>query len=121
MLKIDRELVEFLCTAAKNTYPDEFASFLREEKGVISEVILSPLSFFGRTGSIINWNSLPLDRNIKGTVHSHPVPNTLPSEADFYFFSKFGRYHGILAFPYTQETLVFYSNTGRILKYEIIC
>ncbi len=120
MLKIEKELVEFLCAAAKNMHPDEFASFLREKNGVITELILSPVSFFGKTGSIIDWNSLPIDRDIKGTVHSHPIPNTSPSEADLYFFSKFGKYHGIIAFPYTQETLVFYSNRGKVLEYQII-
>ncbi len=119
MLKIEKELIEFLCNTAKNTHPDEFASFLKEKNGVISEVILSPISFFGRTGSIIDRNSLPLDRDIRGTVHTHPAPNTKPSESDLVFFSKYGRYHGILAYPYTEETLVFYSHSGEILEYEV--
>jgi proteasome lid subunit RPN8/RPN11 len=120
MLKIERELVEFLCTAAKNTHPDEFASFLREKNGIITEAILSPISFFGKRGSIIDWRSLPFDRNIKGTIHSHPIPNNTPSSSDLRFFSKFGRYHGILAFPYTEEMLVFYSRTGSILRHEVL-
>ena len=120
MLRIDRELIEFICQTAKNMHPDEFASFLREEKGVIKEIIFSPVAFFGKTGSIIDWNSLPLDRNIKGTVHSHPILDSSPSKEDLYFFSKFGKYHGIIAFPYLPETLVFYSSTGEILRHEII-
>lgn len=120
MLRIEGELVEFLCTAARATHPDEFASFLREKDEVITEAILSPVSFFGRRGSIIDWRALPFDRDIRGTVHSHPIPSTFPSRSDLRFFSKYGRYHAILAFPYTEKTLIFYSKTGTRLHHEII-
>ena len=35
MIKIDGELLEFISHAAKSTHPNEFAAFLREEKGII--------------------------------------------------------------------------------------
>lgn len=120
MIKIDNELLDFITHAAKNTYPNEFAAFLREDKGVISEVVFSPFSIFGKNSSTISHFSLPLDTSIIGTVHSHLSRNGSPSEGDLNFFSHYGKVHIIVRHPYEKDDFFFYSREGEILEYGVV-
>ncbi|HOM95354.1 MAG TPA: Mov34/MPN/PAD-1 family protein [Methanofastidiosum sp.] len=120
MIKIDGELLEFISHAAKSTHPNEFAAFLREEKGIISEIVFSPFSIFGRNSSTISHFSLPIDASIVGTVHSHPSENGLPSREDLNFFSRYGKVHIIICYPYQRKNLFFYSRKGENLEYEVV-
>jgi proteasome lid subunit RPN8/RPN11 len=120
LIKVSNELLDFISHAAKNTYPNEFAAFLREEKGVISEVIFSPFSIFGKNSSTISHFSLPIDASIVGTVHSHPSENGYPSEGDLNFFSHYGKIHIIVRYPYGSEDYFFYSREGERKEYEVV-
>lgn len=119
-VQIEHETLQFLLHACRNTHPDEFASFLREEKGVITEIILSPGTLFGRGGSVINQWMLPLDSSICGTAHSHPSSNVIPSAADLHFFSMYGKYHAIVGYPYTEKTIQFYTKQGAPLPHRVV-
>jgi proteasome lid subunit RPN8/RPN11 len=120
LIKIDEELLDFISHAAKNTHPNEFAAFLREEKEIISEVIFSPFSIFGRNSSTISHFSLPIDVSIVGTVHSHPSANGSPSREDLNFFLRYGKVHIIICYPYNRNDLFFYSREGENLAYELV-
>jgi len=120
LIRIDNELLDFITHAAKNTYPNEFAAFLREDEGVLSEVVFSPFSIFGKNSSTISHFSLPLDTTIIGTVHSHPSINGSPSEGDLNFFSHYGKAHIIVRYPYERGDYFFYSRNGDSLEYEVV-
>lgn len=117
---IESETLQFLLHACRNVHPDEFAGFLREKKGVITEVLLVPGTLFGRGGSVVNRWMLPIDSSVCGTAHSHPSSNVTPSPSDLRFFSMFGKCHAIVGFPYTEQTVQFYTRKGTPLEYKVI-
>jgi proteasome lid subunit RPN8/RPN11 len=117
---IEGETLQFLLHACRSTHPKEFAGFLREKKGVISEVLLVPGTLFGREGSVVNRWMLPIDSSVCGTAHSHPSSNVSPSPSDLRFFSTFGKCHAIVGFPYTEQSIQFYSRTGNKLTHKVV-
>ncbi len=117
---IRRELLDYLIELAWEFYPNEFAGFLREVDGVFEEVLIAPEGRFGSGSVYFNPWSLPLDTSIKGTVHSHPSNVPWPSEADRFFFSKFGGVHFILAYPYSPENVYAYSSDGSPVEFEVV-
>ncbi len=117
---IEDETLEFLLHVCRSTHPNEFAGFLREKKGVITEILLAPGTLFGRGGSVVNQWMLPLDPSISGTAHSHPSSNVSPSSNDLRFFSVFGKYHAIVGFPYNKETIQFYKRDGTRLPHKVV-
>lgn len=119
-VQIEDETLEFLLHACRSTHPDEFAGFLREKKGVITEILLVPGTIFGKTGSIVNYWNLPIDLSVKGTAHSHPSSNVTPSPSDLRFFSSYGKYHAIVGFPYTEQTIQFYARDGSKLSHKVV-
>ncbi len=119
-VKVRRELLEYLLELARDFYPNEFAGFLREKDGVFEEVLIAPAGHFGRNSAFFNTWMLPMDENIKGTVHSHPVPNASPSAADLHFFSKFGGIHIIIAYPFVEESVVAYGSDGNPVEVLIV-
>ncbi|AEH25520.1 Mov34/MPN/PAD-1 family protein [Pyrococcus yayanosii] len=119
-IKIRKELLEYLLELARGFHPNEFAGFLRENNGVFEEVLIVPKGYFGRNSVFFDPWLLPPDESIKGTVHSHPIPNAEPSKADLGFFSKFGGVHVIIAFPYTEEDVKAYGSDGKELEVEVV-
>ncbi len=119
-VKVRRELLEYLLELARDFYPNEFAGFLREKDGVFEEVLIAPAGHFGRNSAFFNTWMLPMDENIKGTVHSHPVPNASPSAADLHFFSKFGGIHIIIAYPFVEDSVVAYGSDGNPVEVLIV-
>ncbi|MBU7028401.1 MAG: Mov34/MPN/PAD-1 family protein [Theionarchaea archaeon] len=117
---IESETLQFVLHVCRSTYPNEFAGFLREEKGVITEILLAPGTLFGRGGSVVNTWMLPIDSSICGTVHSHPSPNVAPSDIDLRFFSVYGKYHAIVGFPYTEKSIQFYDRQGNRVDYKVV-
>ena len=119
-VRIRRELLEYLLELARDFYPNEFAGFLRERNGVLEEVLIAPAGHFGMDSAFFNTWMLPLDENVKGTVHSHPVPSARPSKADLHFFSKFGGVHLIIAYPFIEESVGAYRSDGSPLEVVIV-
>ena len=120
VVRIRRELLEYLLELARDFYPNEFAGFLREKKGVFEEVLLAPNPHFGTTSAFFDLWMLPYDENIKGTVHSHPSPSPWPSRADLHFFSKFGGVHLIIAYPFTEDDVRAYLSNGNPVRIEVV-
>ncbi|HDZ36604.1 MAG TPA: metalloprotease [Thermococcus sp.] len=120
VVRIRRELLEYLLELAREFYPNEFAGFLREKDGVFEEVLIAPNPCFGRSSAFFDTLMLPYDRSIKGTVHSHPGPSARPSQADLHFFSKFGGVHLIIAYPFTEDTVRAYLNNGERIRVEVV-
>jgi len=112
VIRIKKEVLDFIVQAARNVYPAEFSGLLRMEGDTITEVIVVPKTNFGHGFSIMEFIHLPITVKYEGSVHSHPSASNKPSKADLAFFSKIGRVHLIIAYPFTKETLAAYDNKG---------
>lgn len=98
-VKIREKTLQVILEAAKNAYPREFLGLLRAEDGVITEILVAPMPRFEIGRSSMRLDMKPLDPSIVGSVHSHPG-SARPSKADMHFFSKFGRVHLIIGYPF---------------------
>lgn len=119
-VKITKKAIEFILSAAKHVHPKEFIGLLREQNGVIYEIVILPLSTYGKRFSSLRLDMLPAGEHPLGTVHSHPSMHATPSRQDLLFFSRFGRVHAIVAYPYDIQSLVFYNNQGQYLDFTIV-
>jgi proteasome lid subunit RPN8/RPN11 len=63
---------------------------------------------------------MPLSTHVAGSVHSHPSGNIRPSDADISFFSRSGRYHIIVGYPYTRDNWQGYRVDGTPYPLEVI-
>ncbi|USS41310.1 Mov34/MPN/PAD-1 family protein [Thermococcus aggregans] len=119
-VKIRKGLLEYLLQLARDFYPNEFGGFLREKDGIFEEVLIIPRGYFGKESIYFDTWLLPHDENIKGTVHSHPIPSLRPSQADVSFFSKFGGIHIIIAYPFDKKSVKAYNSEGKEVEMEIV-
>ena len=121
MLKIRRNALESALAAAKSTYPDEFIGLFREDgKGVLSELILAPLSEYNENSSSYQPLFLPTDLKTNATFHSHPSYSAGPSSADLRLFSRAGKWHFISCLPYTEESTKAYEANGKEAEFEVV-
>ena len=118
--RIKGSVIDMGMEAAKASYPQEFAAMLRVEAGTITELLLIPGTIQGDQHAIFQFGMLPVDRTIKGTLHSHPSPHPYPSEADFALFEKHGVIHLILGQPYGPDDWRAYDHTGTPTFLEVI-
>jgi len=118
--KIRRKTLQMILAASKDTYPKEFAAILREEGGVITELLLIPGTISGDVHAVFQLHMLPIDLSVAGTVHSHPSGNYSPSEADLRLFGHFGRVHIIAGMPYTMESWAAYDHDGNPRKLDVV-
>ena len=114
------DVVDLICQAARASHPNEFGATLRAEDGVITELVLTPGTIGGDRHTFINYHLLPIDRTIVGTIHSHPGPYAIPSDADLQVFNAFGHTHIIIAEPYTRETWIAYDQSGREVELDVV-
>ena len=105
--------------ASKAQYPNEFSAMLRAKDGVITELIIVP-AISGNTHAIMFTHMLPVDFSIVGTIHSHPSPYPIPSEADLSFFSSRGQVHIIVAAPFDETSYKCYDRDGKLLDLKVI-
>jgi len=120
---IKRKCLDLILESAKSSYPNEFGALLRvdeKEKHTIVELVLLPGTISGNSHAIFRMHMLPIDFSIVGTVHSHPSPYPIPSEADFALFNKQGKVHIIVANPYTLSSWKGYDNTGKEIEIQVI-
>jgi len=119
---ISSEVLETAIAAARESHPHEFIAMLGESKkrkNHISELIFLP-SITGGVSAIIHMDMLPVGMRVLGTIHSHPSPYPYPSEQDMETFSKRGRIHIIIAYPYTMNSWRAYSSSGEPIELRVI-
>ncbi len=119
MVKIERELLIAILEAAKSAYPDEFVALISGTKDVMKELIFLP-SASGSTSALIHLDMLPIGIHVLGTVHSHPSPVCRPSEEDLALFTRFGKYHIIVCYPYDENSWKCYNRMGDEIEIEVI-
>jgi proteasome lid subunit RPN8/RPN11 len=117
---IKREVVDLMCEMGKANHPHEYGSALRAEGGVITELVLVPGMTGGDRHTFMNTWFLPVDASLVGTVHSHPSPYPVPSDADRQFFSHFGSVHLIIAAPYTARSWRAYDLTALPIELQVV-
>ena len=121
IVKIKREALELALHAAKSVYPDEFIALLRDDdSGTITHILLMPRSTYGKGFSSIDFNMVPMFLHSCGGIHSHPTPDNRPSRGDKMFFSRMGRVHIILGYPYGEENAQAYDREGRPLALVVV-
>jgi proteasome lid subunit RPN8/RPN11 len=120
---MEREVVEEIVQIARESHPFEFAALL---EGKVKEGVLKVdgLVFLpGETsnqGAVMKTFMMPLTTGTVGSVHSHPIPSGEPSTADLQFFAKNGLFHLIIAYPYTEDSILAYDTFGEIISYRLI-
>jgi len=119
MIKIKRKALEFMLSAAKGAFPNEFIGLLRARGNAISEVLVLPGSTYAETFSSITEYLVPIDKSIIGSVHSHPSCSNKPSRADRKFFSEKGKVHVIVKYPFTESDVAVYDAEGNALSFAV--
>lgn len=117
--KVRRALLEMVFEASKSSHPLEFAAGLRAEGDTVVELVLMPTEQGPVSAHMQLW-SLPIDRSIVGTVHSHPGSVPLPSDADKQLFRHFGHTHIIVAEPYRMGTWRAWDHDARPVSLEVV-
>jgi proteasome lid subunit RPN8/RPN11 len=120
MFKIKKEVMKLICEASKDSYPNEFAAFLRMKYDIVYEIILLPGTISGSRSATYKLHMKPIDFTIVGTVHSHPSGVTIPSEEDLNLFSKTGKLHLIVGYPFGLTNFSAYDRNGNRIEVKLI-
>jgi proteasome lid subunit RPN8/RPN11 len=118
-MKIKKELLVTILESAKSAHPDEFVALLTGEKDIMSELVFLPF-ISGNSSALIHLDMLPIGLKVYGTVHSHPSPNCSPSQEDMTLFTRFGRYHIIVCYPYRENCWKCYNRKGEEIELEVV-
>lgn len=120
---IEKEVVEEIIQIAQQSHPFEFAALLegkiKDDTLKIDGLVFLP----GETsnqGAVLKTFMMPMNTGTVGSVHSHPIPDATPSNADLHFFAKNGLFHMIVAYPYIESSIVAYDSFGEIIGYHIV-
>lgn len=118
---IKRSALKSALEASKNLYPNEFIGlFRRDERGVLAELVIAPLSEYGEDFSSFNELHLPADSSIVASFHSHPGWSNLPSGEDLQFFSKSYGLHFIAKLPFSPSSVACYDSNGKKTEFETV-
>ncbi len=121
-VRVDREVLESVIYYAKKAYPNEFLAFfdgkIKDKVLYITGLIFVPGETC-ETGAVVHTEMIPMGTKYMGSVHSHPGPSAMPSDADLVTFSKNGYFHMIVCLPYSLETFQSYDRYGQHLPYTI--
>lgn len=117
---VDVDFIDSLSESAKSCYPDEFLCMVRQENGVVNEMVMLPGTVFGNEHSFLSEWMAPVDYNLAGTAHSHPGYSNEASEQDLSLFSNMGGVHFITCQPYDRSSWRAYDSKGRILNLEVV-
>ena len=121
-VRVDREVLESVIYYSKQAYPNEFLAFF---DGMIKDKVLYITSLIFvpgetcETGATVHTEMIPINTKYWGSVHSHPGPSAMPSDADLITFSKNGYFHMIVCLPYSLETFKSYDRYGQQLDYTV--
>jgi proteasome lid subunit RPN8/RPN11 len=99
---VSRVLLDLMLEVGRDRHPFEFAGVIREEKGIMSELLLLPGTVSGEESASVLLDMMPLGLHTAGSAHSHPNGVLRPSGADLSFFPRAGRFHFIIGYPYGE-------------------
>jgi len=116
---ISWDLIDGINESARSCHPQEFLCLLRQNAGVVDEMILIPGTIYGDSHSFINMWMSPVDFLIVGTVHSHPGYSNEPSDADLEFFGAWRGIHIITCQPYDRSSWRSYDSNGNEVELEM--
>ena len=121
-VRVDREILESVIYYSKKAYPNEFLAFF--DGKIIDEILyITSLLFVPgetcETGAVVHTELIPMNTKYWGSVHSHPGPSAMPSDADLSTFSKNGYFHMIVCLPYSLETFKAYNRYGEPQAYTV--
>lgn len=119
-MRIAKSLLDFILAAAKDSYPYEIIGLLTGKKDLAKEIIFLPGTQSGETSATIFMDMLPLGMRILGTAHSHPSSNIRPSSADLRMFSRQGKYHIIVGYPFNHKNWKCYDRKGNEISIEVV-
>lgn len=119
-MRIARSLIDFILAAAKDNYPYEIIGLLTGKKDLAEEIVFLPGTQSGETSATIFMDMLPLGMKILGTAHSHPSSNIRPSSADMRMFSRQGKYHIIVGYPFKQKNWKCFDRKGNEVDIEVV-
>ncbi|MCX8174107.1 MAG: Mov34/MPN/PAD-1 family protein [Thermoplasmata archaeon] len=118
---VARELLEAIFENARNAHPNEFAALLRLGRtGLINQYVVLPGTISSNEAAVFMLHMKPADFSIIGTIHSHPSPYAVPSDADLDLFQRFGWVHIIVAYPYNMRTWKAYNGRGEEIRIEVV-
>ena len=107
---------------ARRAHPKEFSALLggriKDKTLYLTHIIYQHFEATERSASM--HIDLPITAGCRGTVHSHPSPNNLPSAADKRFFNKYSMPNFIIASPYLPSTIACYDGYGRPLSFTLL-
>jgi proteasome lid subunit RPN8/RPN11 len=116
--------LEMALEAAKKTDslddPREFACLLDVQGETIEELVLLPGTVAGDEHAIFDMYMAPPDKNIRGSLHSHPDEHPFPSDADLDMFDSQGEIHMILCRPYGLDNWRAYDRRGVPTSLEVV-
>ena len=121
-VKVDREVLESVIYYSKKAYPNEFLAFfdgeIKDKVLYITSLVFLPGETC-ETGAVIHTELIPINTKYMGSVHSHPGPSAMPSDADLTTFSRHGYFHMIVCLPYSLETFRAYDRYGEPADYSV--
>lgn len=100
--------------------PREFACLLDVRGDTIEELVLLPGTVAGDEHAIFNLWMQPVDKTVRGSLHSHPDTHPYPSDADFELFAHQGEVHLILCRPYGPDDWRAYDFRGVPVRIEVV-
>jgi len=122
-VQIDYRVIEEIVKIARNADPKEYVALL---SGKIDEEILKVTGLIflpfeaSENSAVMQVFMMPISTDAVGSIHSHPGPSAMPSNADLIFFGKNGYFHMIICQPYTENTIGSYDAFGNPLAYEVV-
>ncbi len=117
---IKKDILLLLLRMAQDSHPNEFVALLRERDGFIHEVNMLPGTVVREDSASLFYDMMPLDTHIAGSAHSHPRGAISPSDADIRFFSRTGKYHLIIGYPYRKTDWRCFTADGQPHDLEVV-
>ena len=117
---VDIDFIDGFNESEKSCYPNEFLCMVRQNEGVIDEMVLLPGTVYGDSHSFLSEWMSPIDFSIAGTAHSHPGYSNEASDDDLSLFANMGGIHFITCQPYDRHSWKAYNSKGEEVELEII-
>ena len=122
--RIRRDCLDLAREAARDTdapeRPREFACLLRVEGDTVTEPVLLPGTVSGDEHAIFDLWMQPVDKEVRGSLHSHPDEHPYPSDDDLELFAAHGEVHLILCRPYGPGDWRAYDFRGNPVDLEVV-